>query len=204
MALFSEEAQAPRDESHASGAFPGQNTGRPAPGPALALSPPNLRTACQAENRAQPCALEEKGHLSFSSPGGRRWVAGFHRTTTTLRGVHHSTGNLGLQGVNSGSSWLPLPPPAAPATIANPINHLRSRQSPGMWRSHKSQPWVKQTNQPGGFKVSCEALPGFSFPALPATLVHPQPLLPLGSQSLLPHTPGPGGNSTTPVKPSLG
>lgn len=73
-------------------------------------------------------------------------------STTTLWGAHHSDGNLGLQGVHSSFSWLPLPlPPAAPATIANPINHLHSRQSPGMWRSHKSQPWVKQTNQPGGF-----------------------------------------------------
>lgn len=69
-------------------------------------------------------------------------------STTTLQGAHHSAGNLGLQGVHSGFSWLP---PAAPATIASLINHLRSRQSPGMWRSHKSQPWVKETNQPGGF-----------------------------------------------------
>lgn len=71
--------------------------------------------------------LEEAGEPLLLQPwGGGGGDAGFSRTTSPFHpSTRHSSGNLGLRGVNSGSSGLPLPLlPAAPATIASPINHF--------------------------------------------------------------------------------
>lgn len=111
------------------------------------LCPPNLGSARQAENRAQPCALEEKGHLSSSSPEGGEGMA--PRTTTTCGVPTGSCGIWGFLCVNSGSlGWLLLRLLLPRLPRPTPLITFRC-QSPGMQVSWvKSQPWVRQQNQP--------------------------------------------------------